>query len=168
MDDKDRVSPTETDREEARKLCTRLDWMKINGQNDLNQWGNVLSYEIARLISDERRRCATLALVYADNHGQEIAEGNVGGLYAAILRGTETAKVSKHNTIEAVKKLQEALAPFIDDDVACEDPLNADDNEELVECEEAGKPREAWCAVCHARAVLGETENLIKELESNG
>jgi hypothetical protein len=54
MDDKDR--------DEAKKLCKRLDWMKINGKNDLVQWENVLSYEIARIRAeardDERRRCA--------------------------------------------------------------------------------------------------------------
>jgi len=53
MDDKDR--------DEAKKLCKRLDWMKINGKNDLVQWENVLSYEIARIraeaCADERRRC---------------------------------------------------------------------------------------------------------------
>ena len=54
MDDKDR--------DEAKKLCERLDWMKINGKNDLIQWENVLSNEIARIraeaCADERRRCA--------------------------------------------------------------------------------------------------------------
>ena len=48
MDDKDR--------DEAKKLCKRLDWMKINGKNDLVQWENVLSYEIARIRAEEWER----------------------------------------------------------------------------------------------------------------
>ena len=142
---------------------------------------------------DDRRRCAILSMIYADNHGQEIVEGNLRGLYTAVLQDTEPTKaektmddgrtvdqfihdqyddptkVSNLNTIEVIKKLQEALAPFIGDDVDCEDPRgSAFYCDEPLECEESGKPREEWCAVCHARAVLGETEELLKELESNG
>jgi hypothetical protein len=58
MDDKDR--------DEAKKLCERLDWMKINGKNDLVQWENVLSYEIARIraeaVAAERERSDSIVI----------------------------------------------------------------------------------------------------------
>ncbi|MFA5152971.1 MAG: hypothetical protein WC554_10450 [Clostridia bacterium] len=86
MDDKDR--------DEAKKLCKRLDWMKINGKNDLVQWENVLSYEIARIRAeardDERRRCAEIIRHVECVNGNE-TEIRRADAIAAILQGTEPA-----------------------------------------------------------------------------
>lgn len=58
---------------------------------------------------------------------------------------------------EELRALREALEPFADAD--CEDERHSDeDDPQLLSCEEYGKPRAEWCAVCNAKAVLAATE----------
>jgi hypothetical protein len=85
------------DRDEARKEAfefVEIIYKGIANNLDYSPTWKVLERD-ARIRADERRRCAILAMIYADNHGQEIAEGNLRGLYTAVLQGTEPAKVSE-------------------------------------------------------------------------
>lgn len=58
---------------------------------------------------------------------------------------------------EELRALREALEPFADAD--CEDERYSDeDAPQLLSCEEYGKPRAEWCAVCNAKQALAATE----------
>jgi len=146
MDDKDR--------DEAKKLCKRLDWMKINGKNDLVQWENVLSYEIARIRAeardDERRRCAEIIRHVECVNGNE-TEIRRADAIAAILQGTGPANNHDHNAI--VQALQNMIE-YAETAIAHEKESN-------------GHPRNKRYHD-EMDADLKEAKTVLKELESNG
>jgi hypothetical protein len=101
--------------------------------------------------SDERRRCAIIAMIYADNHGQEIVEGNLRGLYTAVLQGTGPANNHDHNAI--VQALQNMIE-YAETAIAHEKESN-------------GHPRNKRYHD-EMDADLKEAKTVLKELENNG
>jgi hypothetical protein len=107
---------------------------------------------------DERRRCADRAVAWWNEDSED---GGPGDIRVAILQGTEPAKMGED--VEVVDRLREALEPFAEAD--CEDEKYSDeDNPQLLSCEEYGRPRAEWCAVCNAKEALAATEPTTVEL----
>lgn len=141
-----------------------IDGSVIPSQHIVTNYARIAREALALLTAepepceDARKVAAQVSAVFGVSRPQVSGDpGNDPALDRATEGIAAYASQVADKRAEDLRALREALEPFADAD--CEDERYSDeDNPQLLSCEEYGKPRAEWCAVCNAKEALAATE----------